>query len=286
MIRALKYTIIKISESTDKKINNAMLVMIAVESLLLLIVIGFSPRASSSTQVLMYDFTIFLMSVVPFLILLAPFIKKQSEKYINIKYSQDIQKILPAKYMSYSSWVHVAMAIENAEKILNCAKENHQESRTLFVYHDNLYNVRPRKLFEGTHYENKLWQNQDEESINRELRNNDIFAALWASELNRSPLLERIAVLYQIDTKEKQELFAKRTRLELVEFFKPVNDFKTLVGEKRKAIKRQEDKYIELEQTLARMKEEEIKMEMDELFDSGMKRLDKLHKVDMKHLSN
>lgn len=204
---------------------------------------------------------------------------------VSKSYDKEVQLILPDRFLLEESWIQIASSINHAEKVLESkTKESgvnispkgrvylkgvkNEELEKLFQIYKSIDYIKIR-MFNGAYMEiGKGFVDISEE----EARENEEMSYLWLMELTKSPILERISVLYQIDTEKKQKLFSERDIEELILFFEPFEGFANYIKEERR--KREDIK------TLKKNKlENKEKNEIEELFRYGMYRLDKVQEV-------
>lgn len=218
----------------------------------------------------------YVMGISLFLAIFIPTIKYLSEEYVKDNIDKEIMEMLPGKLLSDYTWIHIAQAIINARKIMGYSHNDMKyRGSKLITYKYNLLGNRPRHLF-GYTYMDKLKGGHTPETVKKLEKENDIYSYMWLSELRRSPLLERIAVLYRIDTEEKQRTFANRPIEELEEFFLPLDNFFEFVKDNRTSVELQREMH---KKKIESAKEQRMKDEMDELFKLGMSRLDQIQEV-------
>ena len=206
---------------------------------------------------------------------------------VSKSYDIEVQLILPDRFLLEESWIQIASSINHAGKILDSKikergviispkgrvylkgikNENEGLEKIIQIYES--INYIKNRMFNGAYMEiGKGFVDISEE----EARENEEMSYLWLMELTKSPILERISVLYQIDTEKKQKLFSERDIEELILFFEPFEGFANFIKEERR--KREDIK------TLKKNKlENKEKNEVDEMFRYGMYRLDKVQEV-------
>lgn len=209
-------------------------------------------------------------------------------RIVSKSYDIEVLLILPDRFLLEESWVQIASSINHAGKILESkikergvninsrgqrvylkgAKNENEELEKVIKIYESIHYIKIR-MFNGAYMEiGKGFVDISEE----EARENEELSYLWLMELTKSPILERISVLYQVDTEKKQKLFSERDIEELILFFEPFEGFANYIKEERR--KREDIK------TLKKNKlENKEKNEIDEMFRYGMYRLDKIHEV-------
>lgn len=270
MKKLIKYFLLKINTLSDKGIYNVGSVWLSLNIGLIVAFIAFAldKNFSVNQSILLFLFPIF--SSGSFFLIIP--IRKVIGNYIDKKYSKGVQKLLPAEFLIDNSWVQVAMALENAENILRHAKNN-RTNRTIVEYYNKAIKMNQNQFLEMDYHEVKNWGFLEDKKEMKE--NNELFSALWRKQLTKPGLLEKIAVLYQIDTPAKQKLFADRSDYQLIDFFSELNDFYELVLKERAAFDKYKEEYLKLlkdeKNKFADDKEKIIKKEVDNLFEMGMK---------------
>lgn len=270
MKKLIKYSLLKINTFSEKGIYNVGSVWLLLNIGLILSFIAFALDRNFSVNQSMLLFLSAIFSSGSFFLIIP--IKKAIGNYINKKYSTGVQKLLPAEFLIDNSWVQVAMALENAEKILRHAKNN-STNQTILEYYKKAIQMNRNQFLEMDYHEVKNWGFLEDKKEMKE--NNKLFSALWRKQLTQPGLLEKISVLYQIDTDAKQKLFADRDDCQLIEFFSELNSFYELVLKERAAFDKYKKEYLKLlkdnKNKFANDKEKIIKKEVDNLFQMGMK---------------
>lgn len=241
--------------------------------------------------------------IVPFItlpliqILFFYFIANVTE-YVNRKYGKEVLEILPDKFLIEDSWVQVAKSMDNADKIITdkldtlgftVGRYSTDSRKIVYRYNNNNKTIRDYEEFKQIkEVKNRIkfirenmfkgcYKDRDGKFIyltEEEVNENEEYAYLWLMELTKSPMLGRISVLYQMDTDKKQKLFAERPAEDLVEFFKPFEEFEQYIKGER--VKRKDYKLRQKE-----IIKQKSKDEIDSLFKYGMDRVDKIHKVEL-----
>lgn len=201
------------------------------------------------------------------------------------RYDKDVARMLPDVYLLNKTWVQIAKAVDNSLWIIKVKLDgvNHGKvyggNEYLERYNDGdvkqLEEVREsiiyikENMFKGSYL---VREKGFGEVTKKDSKDNEYLSYLWLEELTKSPMIERISVLYQIDTWDKQKLFSGREIKDLIMFFDPLVKFSDFIKEEWEEL----EKVEELKRGIIEQKK---KNEIDEMFHYGMKRLDKIHEV-------
>lgn len=230
-----------------------------------------------------------IVLILPVLQFLFLWFTHRVSSIVSKSYDIEVQLILPDRFLLEDTWIQIASSINHAGKILESkikergvniesrglggfylkgVKNEDEELEKVIQIFKSIHYIKVR-MFNGAYMEiGKGFVDISDE----EARENEEMSYLWLMELTKSPILERISVLYQIDTEKKQKLFSERDIEDLILFFEPFEGFANYIKEERR--KREDIK------TLKKNKlENKEKNEIDEMFRYGMKRLDKIHEV-------
>lgn len=201
------------------------------------------------------------------------------------RYDKDVARMLPDVYLLDKTWVQIAKAVDNSLWIIKVKLEGVNQGK---IYGGNEYLARyndgdvkqleevresikyiKENMFKGSYL---VREKGFGEVTKKDSKDNEYLSYLWLGELTKSPMIERISVLYQIDTWDKQKLFSGREIKDLIMFFDPLVKFADFIKEEWEEI----EKVDELKRGIIEQKK---KNEIDEMFQYGMKRLDKIHEV-------
>ena len=201
------------------------------------------------------------------------------------RYDKDVARMLPDVYLLDKTWVQIAKAVDNSLWIIKVKLEGVNQGK---VYGGNEYLARyndgdvkqleevresiiyiKENMFKGSYL---VREKGFGEVTKKDSKDNEYLSYLWLEELTKSPMIERISVLYQIDTWDKQKLFSGREIKDLIMFFDPLVKFADFIKEEWEEL----EKVDELKRNIIEQKK---KNEIDEMFQYGMKRLDKIHEV-------
>lgn len=182
--------------------------------------------------------------------------------------------MLPDELIKEDSWWDIAEALSNAYYILHAlnseVKYNKEEMRLLLSSEQKQLEVEELLLLEINI--NHLRNNMFKASTGNNLKVIDDLenATLWLDKLSDSPLLERLAVLKEIDSAEKISAFISRDNDDLIDFFQPINDFFSYVTKVH-----EDDRFREKELNCHGIKSRVsyIQKEVDGLFNYGIKNI-------------
>ena len=201
------------------------------------------------------------------------------------RYDKDVARMLPDVYLLNKTWVQIAKAVDNSLWIIKVkldgvnqgkgygrneylARYNDGDVKQLEEVRESIIYIK-ENMFKGSYL---VREKGFGEVTKKDSKDNEYLSYLWLEELTKSPMIERISVLYQIDTWEKQKLFSGREIKDLIMFFDPLVKFADFIKEEWEEI----EKVDELKRGIIEQKK---KNEIDEMFQYGMKRLDKIHEV-------
>lgn len=201
------------------------------------------------------------------------------------RYDKDVARMLPDVYLLNKTWVQIAKAVDNSLWIIKIkldgvnqgkeyggneylARYNDGDVKQLEEVRESIIYIK-ENMFKGSYL---VREKGFGEVTKKDSKDNEYLSYLWLEELTKSPMIERISVLYQIDTWEKQKLFSGREIKDLIMFFDPLVKFADFIKEEWEEL----EKVDELKRNIIEQKK---KNEIDEMFQYGMKRLDKIHEV-------
>lgn len=201
------------------------------------------------------------------------------------RYDKDVARMLPDVYLLNKTWVQIAKAVDNSLWIIKIkldgvnqgkeyggneylARYNDGDVKQLEEVRESIIYIK-ENMFKGSYL---VREKGFGEVTKKDSKDNEYLSYLWLEELTKSPMIERISVLYQIDTWEKQKLFSGREIKDLIMFFDPLVKFADFIKEEWEEL----EKVDELKRDIIEQKK---KNEIDEMFQYGMKRLDKIHEV-------
>lgn len=201
-------------------------------------------------------------------------IHKAVNRYVNNKYGITVLEMIPEEQLEDDTWLHIAEALINVGEIWNLY---HGEESKWYRYPSGRVNFEQAK-FGLFHTEYLNGYDISIELTDEEKLDNLEFARLWIIELTKSPLLERLAVLREIRTKEEQKAFANRPKREIEEYLQPLEDFYNYVKKEIARVEMEKERVVK-----AKIKAEEdiIQARVDVKYEYGLKRLDKLQDVEI-----
>lgn len=188
-----------------------------------------------------------------------------AQRYIKKTYSKTVMQQLPKEIITIRSWVNVAEALNHAANILatlnsHTHQTNECEKNIRYLQNHLFFH----SLHEDLHYVDQVPAEVKEIQKLKNIEN----TVLWLDKLTSSPLLERISMLKEMDTNEKQRAFANRSRQDIIEYFVPLNEFAKYVQNIHV-----DDEYREKELNKQQVSSQygRVQKEVDQMFDFGLK---------------
>lgn len=189
---------------------------------------------------------------------------------------EEVKMTLPEELQEDITWVQVTKALVNAEKIW----DYHEfESTEYLMYGKNLQVIKyeRERLFITEHL---IGGNYRKLMLEEKVQNRQK-ALLFIVELTKSPLLERLSSLVQLETEGDLKAFANRNSEDIMEFFQPIHDFLTYAKHERFKLERESKELTE--KRLEEMKSKE-QVKADAVFQYGFMRLDEMQEVEIPKL--